>query len=296
MTCDRGSIAAFAAAMTVLVVAGVGFSAALSAYKIHLTKKEIYAEGGRALRDVPSETESWKQMGPDRIYPSEYLETLGTSNYLTRAYARKASEPGSRSETIGLHLAYYTGMINTVPHVAERCMVGAGLELVRSGIIVPLALDRSSCRADEDVPEHRAGQVYRTVVRRDGVRLREVRLPYRPEGMALRVSEFRDKSGNRTYAGYFFVANGGWVSSAEGVRLLAFDLRNDYAYYLKVQFDSSEAKSPEDLAARASSLLNELLGEIMLCVPDWVRVERGEYPPRDRDGAGRNAPAGAGQE
>jgi hypothetical protein len=34
----------------------------------------------------------------------------------------------------------------------------------------------------------------------------------------------------------------------------------------------------EELAAEASSLLGELLPEIMRCVPDWVEVEAGRYP------------------
>jgi hypothetical protein len=79
-------------------------------------------------------------------------------------------------------------------------------------------------------------------------------------------------------AGYFFIANGSAVAGADGVRLLAFDLKNDYAYYMKVQFTSMQAESPEELAEVASSLLDDLLGEMMLCVPDWIDVLAGRWP------------------
>jgi len=75
------------------------------------------------------------------------------------------------------------------------------------------------------------------------------------------------------------------------VRLLAFDLRNDYAFYCKVQVSSDRAKSAEELAEWAGSLLGDLLPEIMRCVPDWAEVERGTYPEgnpkRTRAGSGR---------
>lgn len=62
------------------------------------------------------------------------------------------------------------------------------------------------------------------------------------------------------------------------MRLLAFDLRSVYAYYLKIQVTSTSVSSGEELVARAGSLLSELMPEIMRCVPDWVEVEAGRYP------------------
>ena len=63
------------------------------------------------------------------------------------------------------------------------------------------------------------------------------------------------------------------------MRLLAFKLEDDYAYYLKVQFTSSNVRSADELAQHASSLLGELFGDVMLCLPDWVNVQTGSYPP-----------------
>jgi hypothetical protein len=190
-----------------------------------------------------------------------------------------------------LHAAYYTGMIDTVPHVQERCMVGAGFQLVSSGAIVPLGLDASQWREDPDVPADVRGRVFRTTAfsvdnpqeadpsRIVLVRQRDVTLPRDPAGIAMRMSEFASRGGGRYFGGYFFVANGGWTPSAEQVRLLAFDLKDDYAYYMKVQVGSPDVTSNEELAEHASALLDELLPHLMMCVPDWTRVQAGEYPP-----------------
>jgi hypothetical protein len=101
--------------------------------------------------------------------------------------------------------------------------------------------------------------------------------------------EFEDPQGRKRFAGYFFIANGGTVSRAEEVRLLAFDLRSSYAYYLKVEFQSEQVESGEELAALAGRFLDENFAEIMRCTPDWVEVEQGEYPPHTPAG-GRGGP------
>jgi len=99
--------------------------------------------------------------------------------------------------------------------------------------------------------------------------------------MQLRVTEFTLPGRPSLYAGYFFIVNGEHRSSAEGVRLLAFDLKTDYAYYLKVQFNSQRVDSAEELAEIAGDLLDDLLGELMLCVPDWADVTTGAWPEDD---------------
>ncbi|HZW07254.1 MAG TPA: hypothetical protein VFF65_09025, partial [Phycisphaerales bacterium] len=105
-----------------------------------------------------------------------------------------------------------------------------------------------------------------------------VRLPKGIEDLRMRFSTFKDKGDQQAVAGYFFMANGGFTPSPEGVRVLAFKLQDDYAYYLKVQVTTSGVDAQE--AARLSaSLVGELLPEIARCAPDWVEVESGNYPP-----------------
>ena len=42
------------------------------------------------------------------------VEELGTNLYLSRDYER-------RDDRVNVHVAYYTGLIDDVPHVPERC-------------------------------------------------------------------------------------------------------------------------------------------------------------------------------
>ncbi|MBL8764154.1 MAG: exosortase-associated EpsI family protein [Phycisphaerae bacterium] len=273
---------AFWIAAAILFVSAAGLNAAISALRIHLRKLPIEAPGGRKVQAIPAETASWKRL-MDIVEKPEIVTTLGTENYLTRVFVQKpdAVTAGERPKRADLHLAYYTGSIDTVPHVPERCMVGGGWSIVGDSVEVGIALDRSDWREDRLVPAAFAGRVWtaRTSLQFSDEPGRRVRLPKGSERVPMRITEFADgKAGRRMFAGYFFLANGGLTSSAEGVRQLAFDLRTDYAYYLKVQVSSPDADSPASLADLAGSLLSELLPEVMRCVPDWVAVESGQYP------------------
>ena len=106
-----------------------------------------------------------------------------------------------------------------------------------------------------------------------------VHLPRGIENLDLRVSEYSHPgSDQKQYAGYFFIANGGLTSSAQNVRLLSFDLKSDYAYYLKVQFTATHIKGADELAQIAGSILDDILPDIMQVIPDWTDVIRGDYP------------------
>lgn len=280
---------AFVASIGVMVLCAVGMTAGIHYAGIHLRKHAIYAPSGRTLISLPSETPNWKQVGTDKLESAEIEETLGTKNYLTRNYVRKNRRADEPPMEIQLHAAYYTGMVDTVPHVPERCFVGGGMEIGSGTKIVDLKLDPTPWSSHPGVENSEKLGIFRQRVpnwSRDGVGS-NVTLPRDPAALKLRVTEFSRNGKEKMYAGYFFVANGGHVSSAEEVRLLAFDLKSDYAYYLKVQFTSRSTQSEEELAAQASSLLNELLPDLMRCVPDWVEVEAGRYPAKD-DGKNRS--------
>jgi exosortase len=297
---------AFVVALTVMAVSALGMGVSIRAAKIYLQKKPItppaYGTGtrSRTLNDLPRETESWTQQGQDSIESAEVLETLGTSNYVTRVYGHKEPDPDHRGQFraappfITLHAAYYTGMIDTVPHVPERCFVGSGMSIVGGPWTVPAPLNTAGWRPDADTAADQRGPLFTTrtsnlysELHGKRVRLPRGLSPGNPD-LSIRVNEYapgtRQGAGGggpapRVFAGYFFIANGGTVSSAEGVRLLAFNLSDDYAYYLKIQFTSTGVQSAEDLGRAAGGLLDDLLGELMLCVPDWTDVEQGRYPP-----------------
>ncbi len=276
---------AFVLAVVALVGAGVGLRAAAHAMGAHLVKLRIDPPDGLAFHTLPKEANGWQYFpsAADQPLSAEVLDELGTPNYLSRVYTK---EIGGRNVFIEVHCAYYTGMVDTVPHVPERCFVGSGMAIVSASeeVRVPLDLDRYV--RDADVDESRIGGP----VRKGFAGVRTVRMPVGIENLRMMVTRFRDAASNReTYAGYFFIANGGTAPSADDVRLLAFKLKDDYAYYAKVQFTSSFATSPEDLAAIAADFLDGMFPEIMRRVPDWVEVVEGRYPsnnPRRARSAG----------
>lgn len=263
-------------AMAILAFAAVSIPTVVASLGLHLKKMPINAPDGRVVSAVPRETKSWIAIGKDVQMSEEIVAELGTSNYLSRWYTQKTAAPDEKPRHVELHLAYYTGVIDTVPHVPDRCMVGAGWSLTSTPSDVPIKLDTSALVPVEvPVNPEWVGQLYTA-----RVGAQRVLMPRAPEQLQFRVTEFTGPGQNATlFAGYFFVANGGHVSSPEGVRSLAFELTNDYAYYLKVQISSAEVKSNEELAALAASLLDELLPEIMRCVPDWADVHTGDFPP-----------------
>ncbi len=287
----KGTILAPMIAGAIMLGSTLGIGVYIKYADLHMQKIPIYPKDNRQVAAIPTETESWVRLGSDRISSSEIVETLGTENYLSREFILKESQDAKKKVVVELHAAYYTGMIDTVPHVPERCFVGGGLQQSESSRNIPLNLDTSSWRPDTSVPAELAGvagELYtvRLSNNRDWTDSpgQRVRLPrdVTPEStIEMRCSEFLVGEGQRIYAGYFFIANGGTRANANEVRTLAFNLSDDYAYYLKIQVNCMTADSMDEFVEYASSIVSEQLGELMRCTPDWIEVQQGTYPPAE---------------
>ncbi|MBL4810116.1 MAG: exosortase-associated EpsI family protein [Phycisphaerales bacterium] len=285
----NGSILAPALAAIVMIGATVGISAYIKFADLHMQKIPIYPENNRQVSAIPTETKNWIRLGSDRISSSEVIETLGTQNYVSRDYIRKDSQNTKNPVVVELHAAYYTGMIDTVPHVPERCFVGGGLQQSESSRNIKLDLDTSSWRHDSSVPAELAGlsgKLYSVRLSNNrkwtdapGQRIRLPRDVTPENDLLMRCSEFTIGDDRKIYAGYFFIANGGTKANANEVRTLAFNLTDDYAYYLKIQLNCVTADSMEEFVEYSGQLISDLLGEMMRCTPDWVDVQQGVYPP-----------------
>ena len=285
------------AALAVLMLGcAVGISAYIRVKDVHLQKIPIYPEDNRQVSRIPTLTPSWEQVGSDSILGLEMVETLGTENYLSRFYVRTKDADPKNPIILELHAAYYTGMIDTVPHVPERCFVGGGLQQSESSRVIPLPMDTSSWRQDTTVPAEFAGidgKIYNVRLSNNPEMSdapgRRVRLPrgISPEQpFEFRASEFISPGKGNVYAGYFFIANGGTKANANDVRQLAFNLEDDYAYYLKIQISANGLESFDEFTMYSGELLSELIGEIMRCVPDWISVQEGTYPPENERSVG----------
>ena len=280
---------AFVAGLAVLLGSAFGLSAVVRALGAHLTKLPIQPQSGKAQHTIPEKVggwpepdSAWCQQGQDREMSKEEAEELGTTNTISRFYVECGPDAAVKPRSLQVHTAYYTGMIDTVPHVPDRCITAHGTQMDGSPRQVPVPLDTSKLWADTEAGTEK-GPVFRAI---NNSTLKSVRMPRGVENLKMTVTPFKDGQGRRFFAGYFFVANGGVVASADGVRLLAFRLQDDYAYYLKVQFTSYDVESEEGLGVLAGEMLNSLFPELMLRVPDWIEVERGEYPEREAPKAG----------
>ncbi len=274
--------------MVLMLASAGGISAYINIKDVHLQKSPIYAENDRQVSSIPRTTPSWNQIGSDQIMGAEIVDTLGTENYVSRFFTRTRDADPDNPIILDLHVAYYTGMIDTVPHVPERCFVGGGLQQSESSRVIDIPMDTSTWRVDPSVPSEFAGvdgEIYTVRLSNDpsmsdapGMRVRLPRGISPDKPFKFRASEFINPGKGNIYAGYFFIANGGTKANANDVRQLAFNLEDDYAYYMKVQVSAHGLDSFDEFANLSGDLLGELIGEIMRCVPDWVSVQQGIYP------------------
>lgn len=261
-----------------LVVSAAGFRGTVYALNVHLKKEAVGLR--RPLNKIPRQIGGWQATGEDQLLDESVVKELGTRNYLNRIYVKN----GNPSEgALQLHIAFYTGMIDAVPHVPERCWTASGLQSVGNET-VDLTLDTSSWRIDDRV--HQAtNEPYRTSIVTDPITRRgeDVRMPVGDLG--LRIWEFQGTGTDqamRMFAGYFFLANGRTTASPQLVRAWAFDRSTQYAYYAKVEFAAvSREMTRADFEEKVKDLLTPLLPEVMRCLPDWAEVEAGTYPVKN---------------
>ncbi len=267
--------------LVVLLVSAVGLGTAIDFFDLYLQKLPIEAPGGLKFHTLPREVAGWKQLGEDRVMSKEGADELGTDNYISRTYTKTDAKEGEPVGYIDLHCAYYTGMIDTVPHVPERCMVGGGWEISGGSrqAAVPLTFVGEDGFDLISIDGEASGEGRTIYKMRSPVTRGPVRLPEGVDTLRMNVTKFRDGGSERTMlAGYFFVANGGVVSKADDVRLLAFGLTEHYAYYAKIQVSTSGVETAEELGELTGDFLDSMFPEIMRRVPDWVEVRAGRYP------------------
>jgi hypothetical protein len=171
-------------------------------------------------------------------------------------------------------------MIDTVPHIPERCWGAGGL--VQVGEPTKLALDLPGTRSIPDAGPRNAatGEPYPVAEVTDPVtRVTDrVALPLGEPAMTLTTFQDRKASRIEQLGGYFFIANGRCTPTTFGVRGLAFNMSDRYAYYCKVQLSArypvGDTPSSVAFKAQAEDFLTQLLPHLMRRLPDWPAVER----------------------
>jgi hypothetical protein len=282
----RSVIAAYVGACGVMLLGAAGFRMAVEKFNVYVVKKSVELRG--PLATIPPTLGPWRRVGEDTIFGAAMVEELGTSQYLDRTYALDGDpEKGLAS----VHVAYYTGAIDDVPHIPERCWDAAGMVMTRPPEVMGLSIDDSDWTLEPDVVNRATGEPYRSVEVRHPVTgmIERVYMPVGPIEMT--VSEFRPASSNtqRQTGGYFFIANGRPTASAFGVRRLAFSLTDEYAYYCKVQVtvrsdaSDNETEDRELYRSTASQIVTELLPHLMKRLPRWPDFESDDPPAAEEE-------------
>lgn len=265
--------AAFASVVIVLIASAVGFRASVSSLNLYLRKEAVPLR--ESLDTIPTKIGRWKRIGTDSRLGEAMVESLGTRFYLDRHYAIDGNPDNG---VLTLHIAYYTGMVDAVPHVPERCWGAAGLSMVTQPRAILMPIDKSKWDLESGPKNKVTGEIYPVVSVLDPVTRRKesVFLPIGETEMSVTV--FQDEQNPKLHlvGGYLFIANARLTSSPYVVKTFAFDLSSRYSYYCKVQCSMLLSESEEVVekwTELTADLLSEILPILMRRLPDWTLIE-----------------------
>lgn len=278
---DAGIKRTYVVLLASLVGSAVVFRLAVAQLDIHLKKEPVPLR--QALASVPSAIGGWQKVGTDAALSEAMVEELGTPNYLSRYYAMEGDPAKGLAE---VHLAYYTGLIDTVPHVPDRCWGASGMVMTTPAHPVDIPVDMAAWTPDDELKHSSTQEPYRVAWSIDPVTRRRERvlLPPAETPWKMTVTGFQSpgRAGRRLFGAYFFIANGRLTPSPYAVRSLAFELTDRFAYYCKVQVNADLPDTPdaeEQFSALTASLFQSLIPEVMKCLPDWSTIEGTTNPP-----------------
>ncbi|MDP9172442.1 MAG: EpsI family protein [Planctomycetota bacterium] len=153
-------------------------------------------------------------------------------------YMMQTAKPGGLMD---VGLTYYTGLVDTVAHIPDRCYIADGYE-----------------PSDYQVPTWNLG----------------TDAAGNPGTLEVRFISFEDQTGsNRVpkFVAYVFNANGSYVSDPLAVRQTLQDLTKRYGYYAKIEL-MTIGKDPAVATDSMSSFLKAAKPQIETCFPDWKKL------------------------
>jgi hypothetical protein len=255
---------AFVVVAIILLVCAVGLNGATQFLQLHFKKLPVPL--ARPLNDVPQRIGPWVQLSIDQTITHEFEEVLGTDKYVFRDYvdsrlvsAKQIEEfkdktPSQRelllqqlqmnipASVVNVSLTYYTGLVDTVAHIPDRCYVADGFEPT-SYTVQPWSAMRG-----------------------------------RPGDDQVRFIVFEDQTPNRgavkKNVAYFFHCDGKYENDPIGVRKSLASLFEKYGYYMKIEVQTIQLK-PDEGAKVMNSFLTDALPEIEKCLPDWQKISGG---------------------
>jgi len=248
----------------------VGLNGATQFLQLHFKKQAV--EIAVPLKEIPPRLGTWVQVSKDEPLESDIEAALATKEYIFRDYVNatvagpeimkafdqkvtdkvtKELRPLNTLErrtavmnlakskpdaVVNLAVTYYTGMVDTVAHIPDRCYVADGF--------VPSEYTTENWKTGEHSTE-------------------------------VRFMTFDDQAGDGVtvprVVAYFFRVNDTYKSDPLGVRYRLQDLREKYGFYAKVELMMT-TRDRTKAASVMTEFLKVALPEIEKCYPDWNKV------------------------
>jgi len=148
---------------------------------------------------------------------------------------------------VNLSVTYYTGMVDTVAHVPDRCVTADGYE--------PKKYEEPEWPIARDLPRS---------ARKNG------------DNIQVRYINFEDQAPTTGTASitrsiaYFFNTNGEYVCSPLDVRRKLANLMERKGYYAKIECMTT-VDDPTKAAEVLTDFLTNALPDIHRCMPDWEK-------------------------
>jgi Protein of unknown function (DUF3485) len=258
----------FLTAATILGVAAVGLNAAVA--KLHLYWQKERVPLVQELDTIPPRIGDWVQVSKDEPLDKEVQDALATKQFIFRDYVDSRLVPpedlakfdGKTSQerkalvgrlqvlkpeaVLNLAVTYYTGGVDTVAHIPDRCMIADGFE--------PSEYETPKW----DMGPNRLGKG-----------------PKDDPEIGVRFINFTDQTAAgrvQRRVAYFFFTDGQYVSNPIEVRKILGTLQFKHGFYSKVELMS--ILPDHDQAVKVmSGFLQVAMPEIEKCLPDWNKVE-----------------------
>ena len=253
---------AFVIVTLVLLVSAVGLNGATQYLHLHFKKQAVPL--ARPLNSFPEQIGAWAQVSIDEPIAHEMQEVLGTDKYIFRDYVDtriadaktlaqfKDKTPSQRllmmqqlqmtkpAAVVNLGLTYYTGLVDTVAHIPDRCYIADGYE-----------------------PTIYSVEPWSALRGREG-------------NQNVRYIVFEDQAPNRhsfpRNVAYFFHCNGEFQNDHIAVRKSLASLFEKYGYYMKVEVQTI-GLSRDAGAKTLNDFLTGAVPEIEKCLPDWQKTK-----------------------
>ncbi|MGC4031306.1 MAG: exosortase/archaeosortase family protein [Tepidisphaeraceae bacterium] len=256
---------AFIIVAAILVAAALGLNIFVQSMKVSFRKEAV--DPAEPLKLIHADLGPWAQVTVDRAMNPDFEHELGTGLYLFRDYVdtRKLSEADRKKllaasmedreklrvtmpalvdpkNAIRFALTYYTGSVDTVPHVPDRCYAADGFKPSAYQVVTWPVLPREK-ESDRNV----------------GVRL----------------INFEDQIDSRRsrprQVAYFFQVNGFYENDPIfGVRKRLQNLFERRAYFAKIELVTDQADNAAAEIVMADFLKNAM-PDVERVLPQWTR-------------------------